>query len=272
LLAVVAALAVWLASPSMPTGAVRALSMTASATREAGRARSLSRRVPGPIARRGYHIVFRDDFDRFRPRVWTRSIWYESPAAPGDIFTYKGVLHLVSRRARGYSNISVTTLKSRSFRRGYFETRMRWTRGNGAWPAFWLFATKHARGIDCPPLTSELDVFEGQGSEPHVYYGTVHRNTNGLCGVPDSQNANNWHPVTPNLSRAFHVYSALWTQKWIRWYLDGREVTRSPVYDSTDQPMFIILDMWTGGWTRPVDPTTPSTLQLEVDYVRVWRS
>ena len=178
----------------MPTGAVRALSVTAGATREVDRARPLSPRAPAPIARRGYHAVFRDDFNRFRPPVWSRSIWYESPAAAGDIFTYKGVLHLVSRRARGYPNISVTTLKSQSFRRGYFEARMRWTRGNGAWPAFWLFATKHARGIDCPPLTSELDVFEGQGSEPHVYYGTVHRNTNGLCGIPDSQNVNNWHP------------------------------------------------------------------------------
>jgi hypothetical protein len=272
LLALVVMLAVWLAGVSTPAAGALALETPATATStDELRYHSRARSVPAPIAGRGYRLVFRDRFDRFRPRVWTRSIWYEPPAAAGDIFTRRGVLHLVSRRSRGYPNVSVTTLKSRSFRRGYFEARMRWTRGNGAWPGFWLFATKHAHGIDCPPLTAELDVFEGQGSEPHSYYGTVHRNTNGLCGVPDRQNANNWRRVQPNLTAAFHVYSALWTRNWIRWYLDGREVIRSPVYNSTDQPLFIILDMWTGGWSAPIDSTTPSTLHLEVDYVRVWR-
>jgi len=273
LLALVVMLAAWLAGVSTSAAGPLALETpaTATSTDELRHAHSRARGVPAPIAGRGYQVVFRDRFDRFRPRVWTRSIWYEPPAAAGDIFTRRGVLHLVSRRSRGYPNVSVTTLRSRSFRRGYFEARMRWTRGNGAWPGFWLFATKHAHGIDCPPLTAELDVFEGQGSEPHSYYGTVHRNTNGLCGVPDRQNANNWRRVRPNLTAAFHVYSALWTRRSIRWYLDGREVIRSPVYSSTDQPLFIILDMWTGGWSAPIDSTTPSALHLEVDYVRVWR-
>lgn len=266
--------AVWLAALSVPaTGALGldTFAMT-SPEREMHHARSGVLRVPAPIAGRGYRIVFHDGFNRFRRRIWTRSIWYEPPAAAGDIFTRSGVLRLVSRRGRGYPNVSVTTLGSRSFRRGYFEARMRWTRGNGAWPAFWLFSTKHARGIDCPPVPSELDVFEGQGSEPRVYYGTIHRNTNGLCGQEDSQNANNWHPVKPNLTRAFHVYSALWTASRITWYLDGKRLFSAPVYDSTDQPMFIILDMWTGGWTHEPDSTTPRTLRLEVDWVRVWRS
>jgi hypothetical protein len=34
--------------------------------------------------------------------------------------------------------------------------------------------------------------------------------------------------------------------------------------------MFIILDMWTGGWTTDPDSTTPDTLRLKVDWVRVW--
>jgi hypothetical protein len=273
MLALAVIVAAWLAGASAPAGGALAVDspVTTTSAGEIQHAHSRERSVPAPIAGRGYRLVFRDRFDRFRSRVWARSIWYEPPAAAGDIFTRSGVLHLVSRRIRGYPNVSVTTLDSRSFRRGYFEARMRWTGGNGAWPGFWLFATQHAHGIDCPPLTSELDVFEGQGSEPHTYYGTVHRNTNELCGVPDRQNANNWRRVRPNLTAAFHVYSALWTRKWIRWYLDGREVIRSAVYSSTDQRMFVILDMWTGGWSEPVDSTTPNTLRLEVDYVRVWR-
>jgi glycosyl hydrolase family 16 len=272
LLALVVMLAVWLAGVSTPAAGALALETppTATSTDELRHAHSRARGAPAPIAGRGYHVVFQDGFKSFRRRVWTRSIWYEPPAAAGDIFTRRGVLHLVSRRGRGYPNVSVTTLKSRSFRQGYFEARMRWTGGHGAWPAFWLFSMKHARGIDCPPLTSELDVFEGQGSEPRVYYGTIHRNTNELCGVPDDQNDNNWNPIKPNLTRAFHVYSALWTRTSVHWYLDGHEVIHWPVYGSTDQPMFMILDMWTGGWTFDPDSATPTLLQLKVDWVRVW--
>jgi len=285
LVAVAILLALCVPAPAGAAASMPAETATAKADRPTVLLPSSALRPPAPIAGRGYHVVFRDRFDGFRQRVWTRSMWYEPRAAVGDIFTRRGVLHLVSRRSRGYPNVSVTTLKSRSFRRGYFEARMRWTRGNGAWPAFWLLSYRHATNPAWPSVNpycsrnglpnalcwaAEVDVFEGQGSEPHVFYGTVHRNS--CCyGVPDSQNANNWRRVQPDLTARFHVYSALWTRKWIHWYLDGREVLRSPVYHSTDQRMFMILYMWTGGWTRPVDSTTPSTLHLEVDWVRVWR-
>jgi hypothetical protein len=248
--------------------------------------RSAARPVPAPIAGRGYRVVFRDGFDRFRRRVWTRSIWYEDPAAAGDIFTRRGVLHLVSRRGRGYPNVSVTTLKSRSFRRGYFEARMRWTRGNGAWPGFWLLSSRHAKNPAWPSInpycanhglraalcwSSELDVFEGQGSEPRVFYGTVHRNSCGCYGVNDSQNGNNYHPQWKNLTRYFHVYGARWTGSAITWYLDGKRLMSAPVYSSTNQPMFLILQMWTGGWTVGPNATTPNNLHTQVDWVKVWR-
>ncbi len=57
---------------------------------------------------------------------------------------------------------------------------MRWTKGVGAWPAFWLSGYAHSQGHDCPPLNAELDIFEGQGNEPNVFYGTLHKNTNSV--------------------------------------------------------------------------------------------
>ena len=137
-------------------------------------------KAPGPIAGKGYHLAFHDDFSHFRKHVWTRKIWYDDPPPRHAIHTKSGVLHLVSRRNQGYPDITVTTLKSRSFRHGYFEARMRWTKGLGAWPAFWLVSTRHAKNPAFPSLNpycanhglpaircwnSELDVFEGQGAE-----------------------------------------------------------------------------------------------------------
>jgi hypothetical protein len=223
---------------------------------------------PAPIAGLGYHRAFADDFDAFNRRVWSRSIWYDDPAAPGDIYARNGVLHLVSRRASRYPNVSVTTLHRRHFRGGYFEARMRWTKGNGSWPAFWLFSVARASGNVPSP---EIDVFEGQGSEPNVFYGTVHRNSSNCCGMPDQQNGNNSQRERTDLAAGFHTYSALWSSTSVTWYLDGRKLMSAPVYDTTENDMFLILNMWTGGWTNETDANTPAELHTEVDWVRVWK-
>jgi serralysin len=199
------------------------------------------------------------------------------------------VLNLVSRRSQGYPNITVTTEgggSPRTFTGGYFESRMRWTKGNGAWPAFWLLSYRHAVNPAWPSINpycalnglvpalcyaAELDVFEGQGSEPNVFYGTIHRNSSEDYGVRDSQNANNYHDVGIDLTAAFHAYGMLWTATEIRWYLDGRFIHSAPVYDSTNQPMFLLLDMYIGGWTSGTDATTPNELKAEVDWVQVWQ-
>ena len=119
--------------------------------------------------------------------------------------------------------------------------------------------------------SAELDMFEGQGTEPRVFYGSLHRNSCNCYGVNDSQNANNYQPVTPDLGADFHTYSALWTASQISWYLDGQLLMSAPVYDSSNQPMFLLLQMWTGGWTSDPGPSTPDVLETQVDYVSVWQ-
>jgi Glycosyl hydrolases family 16 len=240
---------------------------------------------PAPIAGQGYHQAFRDDFDAFSTARWTQGIWY-SPSVPANgVSVQNGVLNLVSRRSQGYPNVTVTTqggwggAAPAKFRRGYFEARMRWTKGNGSWPAFWLISYAHATNPNwpspaCPQptcLSAELDVFEGQGREPSVYYGTSHRNSCGCYGVPNQQNGNNSTNVGFDLTTGFHTYGMLWTATQIRWYLDGQLLKTTPVYDSTDQEMFLLLQMWIGGWTGGTDASTPDELRTEVDWVRVWQ-
>ncbi len=241
-------------------------------------------RAPGPIAGQGYHLVFKDDFNHFRKRVWTHRIWYDDPPQSnwkGFQTVKNGVLHL--RTGRSYAATcttcssgdwpinTITTLKSRSFRQGYFEARMTWTKGDGAWPGFWLYSTQHAKDSDqCATKAGEVDVFEGQGSEPKVYYGTVHSNTNG-CAPADDQNPNNYQEVGKNLTTGFHRYGALWTDSRITWYLDGKKLMSAPTYSTTDQRMFLLLQMWVGGWTQDPNSSTPNVIQTKVDWVRVWQ-
>ena len=198
-------------------------------------------------------------------------------------------MNLVSRRSQGYENITVTTEGGTNpsvFTFGYFESRMRWTKGDGSWPAFWLLSYRHSINPNWPSVnaycaqnglpvaqcwSAELDVFEGQGREPSVFYGTSHRNSCNCYGVGNTQNSNNYHNVGTDLTTSFHTYGMLWTATTISWYLDGVFVASTPVYDSTNQPMFLLLQMWIGGWTGGTTAATPDELKTEVDWVRVWQ-
>jgi Glycosyl hydrolases family 16/Bacterial TSP3 repeat len=236
---------------------------------------------PSPIAGMGYHQTFRDDFDTLNRGVWDDHIWYDGrPSSTWTNFQYaqNGILHLATSRnyscgsGCNYPINTVTTQRSgKTFQHGYFEARMKWTKGNGAWPAFWLYSYQHAIDEDqCKTQAGEIDVMEGQGSEPNVLYGTVHSNTNG-CAPGDAQNGNNWQPVDADLTTAFHTYAALWTPTTITWYLDDKLIMSAPTYATNNQRMFLLLSMWSGGWTTDPDATTPDVIETQVDWVSVWQ-
>lgn len=237
---------------------------------------------PAPIAGLGYHQVWAEEFDTFSGGTWGEGIWYDPGSPANSIFVQNGVLNLVSRRSQGYQDITVSTEGGTNptvFKQGYFEARMRWTKGNGAWPAFWLLSYAHATNPNwpnraCPGpecLSAELDVFEGQGREPTVYYGTIHRNSCDCYRVPNQQNSNNFTDTGIDLTAAFHTYGMLWTATQIKWYLDGQPLMSAPTYDSTNQPMYLLLQMWVGGWTGGPGAATPDVLETQVDYVSVWQ-
>jgi hypothetical protein len=237
---------------------------------------------PGPIAGQGYTVRFEDQFDSLGSMNWGQGIWYDPGAPANSIFVQNGLLNLVSRRSQGYPEITVSTeggTNPKKWKYGYFEARMKWTKGSGAWPAFWLLSYAHATNPNypnpaCAPpscLSAELDVFEGQGSEPNVFYGTIHRNSCGCYGLGNQQNSNNYHNVGFDLTTDWHTYAALWTSNQVVWYLDGKEVGRATPYDSFNQEMFMLLQMWIGGWTTGTNASTPDELKTEVDWVKVWQ-
>ena len=239
------------------------------------RARSL--RPPRPIAGRGYRLVFADPFKRLRRRVWDNREWWNTPPPRRSQYVRRGVLHLVSRRSQGYENIAVTTFSSRKiFKFGYFEARMKWTKGVASWPAFWLLSNAWARrgGNDCSLgiRAAELDVFEGYGHYPRVFTGTIHRHsaTHVCPSPPDAINSNNWQPQRADLTRRFHTYAARWTPRRVTWYVDQRRMMSWPTFGTTDTKMFILLSMQVTD-DPPTDSSTPNALHTKVNWVRVWQ-
>lgn len=245
-----------------------------------------------------YNLVFEDNFDSYDLVIdgaahivngkWHDHVWYATYPPAGSQYVEDGILHLVSKRSDGYPQITMASfhpaaLPQNAFKQGYFETLMRWTGGQGAWPAFWLnsaSASVNPNYPDPPPgfpdptvLAGELDILEVQGAQPNLFYGTLHRNTGGLWGVPDSTAPTlNAFTLPDNFNDEWHIISALWTETEVVWYFDRQEILRSASFDSTDQEMMLILQMEIGGWMGGADGTTPDEMHAEFDYVRVYQA
>jgi beta-glucanase (GH16 family) len=222
--------------------------------------------------------------------VWCSHQWWEPQPPLGTQYVQDGILHVVSRRADGYPNNTISSepcgqANPKSFKQGYFEARMKWTAGNGSTPAFWLFSTRHATNPAYPSinpicaqlglprdecLTSELDIMETQGHLPTEHSGALHRNTAGFYGVPD-EFQQVYTRGLPNMTLAFHTYSTKWTLTEVCWYLDEGLLGCRPTYASSNQPMHLLFYQWPQSWSRDPDPTTPGELHLEVDWVRAWQ-
>jgi beta-glucanase (GH16 family) len=229
-------------------------------------------------------VKFQDDFTTLNRSVWCDRQWYEGQSPANSQYVQDGILHVVTRRSQGYPNASISSepcgqATPKSFRHGYIEARFRWTKGNGSSPAFWLFSTAHATNPNWPSpacpgpecLSGEIDVFEGQGHQPDVYLGTIHRNSCGCYGVANQHRQGVGGPVGVDLTAGFHTYAVLWTASEVKWYLDGAFLGSVPAFDSIDQPMHLIFYQWPQSWTRDTDSTSPDELHTEVDWVKVWQ-
>jgi Glycosyl hydrolases family 16 len=153
----------------------------------------------------------------------------------------------------------------------YVEGRIKISTGApGVWPAFWAL-TKDWRSKG----HSEVDFFEFFAKRTkewqiHVFNGC---GSNPACAAK----AAHVHKASEDLSADFHVYGCLRTAKEFIFFLDGKQVFKTPVpgKDFAPDNLFVILSLQVGsdlpGFRdmRP-DKSTPSPLQMQVDYVRVW--
>jgi hypothetical protein len=231
--------------------------------------------TPPAIAGQGYSRVFEDNFDTFDRTVWSGDIWWQNNDPADAKYVQNGVLNLVTRRSQGYPEINTTTFQRRAWQQGYFECRVRWNAGQGSWPAgCWMISQGWAATGSCATPAAELDIMEGQGREPNLFYGTLHRHSAGAnCGTRGQRNAHVDMPF--RLADNWHTYGVKWTAAQVCWYVDNVQVgSCQPTFDTTDDsPMFLILSIQTGGWAsgNVVTSSTPNELRSEVDWVRVWQ-
>ncbi|HEV2783468.1 MAG TPA: family 16 glycosylhydrolase [Actinophytocola sp.] len=152
---------------------------------------------------------------------------------------------------------------------GHFEARMKISRGQGMWPAFWMLGNDI--GSVGWPASGEIDIMENIGREPSTVHGTIHG-----PGYSGGEGIGAGFSIGGAFADAFHVFAIDWAPNRITWSVDGNVYqTRTPTDLGGDRwvfdhPFFIILNLAVGGfWPGDPDGSTVFPQQLVIDYVRV---
>ncbi len=222
--------------------------------------------APTEIDLAGYRRTFSETFERFDVSAWgpgTRWIahtpWHGDfgdatfiDPLPGFPFATTGAIGRIEARKGADGRWQSGLIASRDHdgpggsgfaqKFGYFEIDAKLPPGPGVWPAFWLV------GID-PALRGEIDVFEYYGVAPDSFRTTVHVWANGV----ERYGQGGVVAIPPgSASAGFNKYGVLVEEDWVTFYLNRREVWRTPTRPEFKQPMYMLANLALGaGW--PID-------------------
>lgn len=214
--------------------------------------------------------------------IWDRSTiinnelqYYVNPAShPVNPFSVNDGLLTISA-TRTPNNLLNTTdgqeyisgvLTSRNWfeqQYGRFEVFAQVPKGQGLWSAFWMLPT-HAQWPQGIAVLPELDVMEHLGHQPGTFHTTLHSNQTGqLTSHPYD------HNNLGDLTQGFHLYSAVWSDTEVSWYLDGKLMATNPTPQDFDNPKHFLLNLAVGGsWPGSPNSATRFPAEYKIDYVR----
>ena len=230
----------------------------------------------------GYRLTFEDNFRKLDVSAWgpgsrwiAHTPWHGdfgdaafADPAPNFPFTIKdGNLRIEARRGSDgkwrSGLLSSTDPSGAGFSQqyGYFELRAKLPPGPGLWPGFWLIGNK------APGGSAEIDVMEYLGHDTSKYEATVH------VWPRDGKGRNyeaRYRVMVPpdSLVNDFHTYGVLVDPQSIVFYLDRREVARTPTPPEHQQKMFILISLAMGSGF-PIDKA-PNPSDMLVSYVRAY--
>ncbi|WHX46984.1 glycoside hydrolase family 16 protein [Paenibacillus woosongensis] len=267
--------------------------------------------TPSDPAIAGMDLIWQDEFNgtALDPSKWNYELGYylnDDPGtwgwgnaelqhytdSPQNVFVQDGKLNLRAlhdsksfpqdpNRFAQYSSGKVNTKDHFNLQYGRVDFRAKLPTGNGVWPALWMLPQDSPYGTWA--ASGEIDVMEARGRLPGMSTGAVHfggtwpanRHISGEYNFPEGQTIDN----------DFHVYSVVWEEDNIKWYVDGKfffKVTNEQWYSLAapnnpnapfDQPFYLIMNLAIGGsfdgGITPNPSDIPATMQ--VDYVRVYK-
>lgn len=247
---------------STGTGSASTGSTGAGSTGAGANGTTSSTNVP-PIAG-NWTSIFDDQFNgtTLSPS-WTNQMWNQTWTGPATVSN--GTLQLTAPNANTPALLNTeNSAQPFSFKYGYAQVTMQVPKGQGVWPAFWLLPLESANPGQ---RAGEIDVFEGQGNLPNTAFATYVWNN-------PSQHLQTIVDTGADLSQGYHTYGVDWEKNQITWYLDGKPIqtitsAQAPI---DPNPMYLILDVWFGGWNGSTNSTTPFPATMSVKSVQVWQN
>jgi beta-glucanase (GH16 family) len=238
----------------------------------------------GPITPETYPGMKRVWSDEFNGSAINTADWTHELGAGGwgnnELETYTssaensyvldGKLNIVATKTyTGYNSARMITKGKQEFKYGRIDIRAKMPYGKGIWPALWMLGGNI--GSVGWPRCGEIDIMEYLGHETTKVYGTAHYDDGGH----QSKGGSYILPGGLGYDDNFHVFSILWQENSIVWYVDYVkyfEVTQANIkFDSFNLSQFFIFNVAVGGnWPGNPDATTVFPQRMQVDYVRVF--
>jgi len=177
-----------------------------------------------------------------------------------------------SAGGKSYTSSRLTTKNKVNIKYGRIDIRAALPKGKGIWPALWMLG-KSFPAVKWPNC-GEIDIMEmvGGSSTDNTVHGTVHwdhNNSHAEYGGKTSL-------VNGIFNDEFHVFSIVWDEKKIVWYLDDKQyhiIDTTPAgLSEFQEEFFFIFNVAVGGnWPGPPDASLILPQRMVVDYIRVFR-
>ncbi|HEY1038409.1 MAG TPA: glycoside hydrolase family 16 protein [Bacteroidia bacterium] len=157
----------------------------------------------------------------------------------------------------------------RDFQYGYFEVKFKAAKGQGIWPAFWLYGGNP---------NYEIDFFELKGEKEKQVHVDVHC-PDGCGNFKEGpfgyyrKGFGQWIDVKDEIKDGFNVLAGEWTEKYIKWFLNGKLIA---YFDKAPFNLKMGLTSGTGiakdkaAFAPGPDKNTPFPNEFAVDYINVW--
>jgi len=243
-----------------------------------------------PSSYPGYTLVWQDEFfgTALDLNSWNQEIgngaggWGNNELeyytnSTKNTFVSNGNLIIEARKEPiqgfNYSSGRMTTQNKKAFKFGRIDIRAKLPVVKGIWPALWMLGANISTAGW--PACGEIDIMELIGTYPGRTHGTMHWET--ATGTNTSKGAE-YNLSSGNFSQQFHVFSIVWIQNSIKWYVDDQLFLTTTLADvgAAEYPFnadqFLIFNVAVGGnWPGPPDANTVFPQRMFVDYVRVFQ-
>ena len=185
-----------------------------------------------------------------------------------NVFVQNGVLKITALRkdieTSKYSSARIVSKNKIAFKYGKIECRAKLPTTKGTWPAFWMLGANFDKAGW--PACGEIDIMEHKGNDLNTIYSTLH--------YPEyfGGNANGDTLKIKNVN-AFHIYSVIWNEKSITFFVDNKQIHTVENNASLpfNQDFYFIVNLAIGGnFAGDVDESLTKE-SMEVDYIRVYQ-